>query len=192
MKSLVMAFFLMSVSIGNLFTAAVNFFIQNDDGTSKLAGADYYLFFSAAMLVTAVLGLRYETTPDQIRHLLANIRRMLHAHPKIDRNTVRVRYAGPGSSSRDVNIRIYVLTHDWNEFHAVREDVFLRIDDLVQESGVGYAFPSQTLYLTRDQMPDAERGAAAEAEVAAWRAANEMPYPRLSEKIMDELEGTLD
>ncbi len=57
---------------------------------------------------------------------------------------------------------------------------------------MGYAFPSQTLYLTRDQMPDAGRGAAAKAEVAAWRAANEMPYPRLSEKTMDELEGTLD
>ncbi|MDJ0683833.1 MAG: mechanosensitive ion channel family protein [Alphaproteobacteria bacterium] len=144
------------------------------------------------MLITATLGLRYETTPDQLRHLLANIRRMLHAHPKIDRETVRVRYAGPGASSRDVNLRIYALTRDWNEFHALREDVFLRIDDLVEASGVGYAFPSQTLYLTRDPAPDAERTAAAEAEVAAWREANQMPFPRLAERTMDDLEGTLD
>ena len=54
MKSLIMALFLMSVSIGNLFVSAVNFFIQNDDGSSKLMGADYYLFFSACMLVTAI------------------------------------------------------------------------------------------------------------------------------------------
>lgn len=53
MKSFVMALFLMSVSIGNLFTAGVNYFIQNPDGTSKLAGADYYLFFSTCMLTTA-------------------------------------------------------------------------------------------------------------------------------------------
>jgi POT family proton-dependent oligopeptide transporter len=55
MKSLVMGAFLMSVSIGNLFTAAVNFFIQNPDGSTKLDGASYYLFFAAAMAVTAVL-----------------------------------------------------------------------------------------------------------------------------------------
>ena len=54
MKSLVMAFFLLSVSLGNVFVSAVNFFIQNADGTSKLAGPDYYLFFAACMLVTSV------------------------------------------------------------------------------------------------------------------------------------------
>jgi len=64
MKSLIMAFFLMSVSLGNVFVSAVNFFIQNDDGTSKLTGPDYYLFFSACMLVTAIafipVALRYK------------------------------------------------------------------------------------------------------------------------------------
>lgn len=55
MKSLVMGAFLLSVSIGNLFTAAVNFFIQNPDHTSKLEGASYYLFFAASMAVTAIL-----------------------------------------------------------------------------------------------------------------------------------------
>lgn len=54
MKSFVMSFYLVSVAAGNLFTGAVNFFIQNPDGTSKLAGADYFWFFSVLMLVTAV------------------------------------------------------------------------------------------------------------------------------------------
>jgi len=55
MKSFVMAFFLLSVAAGNLFTSGVNFFIQNDDGSSKLAGADYYWFFTGLMLITAFL-----------------------------------------------------------------------------------------------------------------------------------------
>jgi POT family proton-dependent oligopeptide transporter len=55
MKSLVMGLFLFSVTLGNLFTAGVNQIIQNPDGTSKLAGADYYYFFSGTMLLTAVL-----------------------------------------------------------------------------------------------------------------------------------------
>ncbi len=55
MKSFVMAFFMLSISAGNLFTSAVNFIIENPDGTSRLAGADYFLFFTGLMFVTAVL-----------------------------------------------------------------------------------------------------------------------------------------
>jgi POT family proton-dependent oligopeptide transporter len=55
MKSLIMALFLMSVSLGNLFVTAVNFLIQNDDGTTKLNNVEYYLFFAGAMALSAVL-----------------------------------------------------------------------------------------------------------------------------------------
>jgi POT family proton-dependent oligopeptide transporter len=55
MKSLIMGLFLLSNAVGNGFTAAVNFFIENPDGTSKLPGASYYWFFTEAMLITAVL-----------------------------------------------------------------------------------------------------------------------------------------
>ena len=55
MKSLILGLFLMSVAIGNQFTALVNRFIRNEDGTSKLSEVDYYLFFAACMLVTAIV-----------------------------------------------------------------------------------------------------------------------------------------
>jgi proton-dependent oligopeptide transporter, POT family len=55
MKSLVMCLYLGSISLGNVFTAAVNFFIQNPDGTSKLPGATYFFFFAGIMLVAAVV-----------------------------------------------------------------------------------------------------------------------------------------
>ena len=55
MKSFVMAFFMMSVAVGNLFTSAVNFFIENEDGSSKLEGADYFWFFTLLMLMTSIV-----------------------------------------------------------------------------------------------------------------------------------------
>ena len=39
----------------NQFTAAVNFFIQNPDGTVKLHGTSYFMFFVWVMLGTAVV-----------------------------------------------------------------------------------------------------------------------------------------
>jgi POT family proton-dependent oligopeptide transporter len=55
MKSVVMSAFFLSVFVGNAFTAAVNFVIANPDGTSRLAGASYYWFFTAVMLATALV-----------------------------------------------------------------------------------------------------------------------------------------
>jgi POT family proton-dependent oligopeptide transporter len=54
MKSMIMALFLATNTAGNLFTAAVNHFIQNPDGSSKLTGANYYLFFAGLMFIAAI------------------------------------------------------------------------------------------------------------------------------------------
>ncbi len=69
MKSLVMGLYFSSVAIGNWFTARVNAFIRNVDGTSKLQGADYYLFFAAAMLATATLFIFYAMRFKEQRHI---------------------------------------------------------------------------------------------------------------------------
>jgi POT family proton-dependent oligopeptide transporter len=53
MKSLMLAAWFLSVVLGNAFTALVNLAIERPDGTSRLSGEGYYLFFAAAMLFTA-------------------------------------------------------------------------------------------------------------------------------------------
>ena len=144
------------------------------------------------MLITATIGLRYETENDQLRHVLVKFREMLHAHPKIDSDTVRVRFADFGQSSLDIGVRIFALTQDWNEFHAIREDVLLRMSEIVKNSGSGFAFPSQTLYMGRDDGLDGERGETAAKEVESWRRAGKLPFPRLTADRIEQLKDTLD
>ncbi len=55
LKSLIMAMNYLAISLGNGLAAAINFFIQNPDGTAKLTGASYYLFFAGLMFLTAVV-----------------------------------------------------------------------------------------------------------------------------------------
>ncbi len=55
MKSLIMAFYNLSISLGNAFTSGLNFFIQNDDGSTRLGAVEYHLFFAGLMLVTAIV-----------------------------------------------------------------------------------------------------------------------------------------
>jgi len=138
------------------------------------------------------IGLRYETTPDQLRHVLVEIRKMLYAHPKVHPDPARIRFVGFGAYSLDLEIFAYVLTTDYGEFLSVREDVYLRIMDIVAASGTGFAFPSQTTYFARDTGLDPERQRQAETEVQAWRARGELCLPDFPPEQIAALGGTLD
>ncbi len=144
------------------------------------------------MLISGVIGLRYETNEDQLRFVLVKVREMLHAHPKIDGKTIRVRFTDYGPSSLDIAMRVYAYTRDWNEFYAIKEDVFLRIKEIVEGSGTGFAFPSQTLYMAKDDGLNDELTSQANTEVAGWRDEGRLPFPRLSPARVGALRDTLD
>jgi MscS family membrane protein len=137
------------------------------------------------------LGLRYETTPDQLRHVLIRLRELLYAHPRIDPDPARVRFVGFGAYSLEVEIYAYVRTADYNEFLAVREDIYLRIMEVVTASGTGFAFPSQTLYRSARGV-DAERARLAEAEVQRWREQGTLLLPEFPPDRVNGLRDTLD
>jgi MscS family membrane protein len=142
--------------------------------------------------LSARLGLRYETTPDQLRHVLVEIRTMLYAHPRVHPDPARIRFVGFGDYSLDLEIFAYVLTADYSEFLAIREDIYLRIMDIVAASGTGFAFPSQTTYLARDSGLDQARARAAEAEVRAWRERGDLCLPEFPPERVAQVRGTLD
>lgn len=144
------------------------------------------------MLITSNICLRYETSSDQLRHVLAKIREMFHAHPKIESQSVRIRLSELGPSSLQINIRVYALTREWNEFFAIREDVFLRVKDIVYNSGARFALPAQALHVSRDGGDDEARSASAVSEVEAWRKSGKLPFPAPSPDRLRELEDTLD
>lgn len=144
------------------------------------------------ILLQTTVQLRYETTPDQLRWVLAEIRRMLLAHPEITEDPARARFAGFGEHSVDIEIFAYAATADWNRFLAVREDVFLRLIDIVDASGTGFAFPSMVNYLARDGGVDEERQARTEAIMAELRGRDALPFPEFDEQTRNELRDTLD
>jgi MscS family membrane protein len=108
-----------------------------------LSARDSFLFHP-------VVGLRYETTPIQMRSVMVGIRNLLNDHASVDSVSVRVRFVRLGASSLDVDIFAYVVTQDWNSFLEIQEELLLGIMDIVQKAGAGMAFPSQTLYLAAD------------------------------------------
>jgi MscS family membrane protein len=143
------------------------------------------------ILFNPVLAIRYETSGDQLRYLLAEIRRMLYEHPKIESDSASIRFANFDSSSLRLEIAGYVLTRDANEFAAIREDLLLRIMDIVEKSGSGFAFPSQTLYLSRESALDKEKTAAAEQQVDQWRDQHKLPFPDFAASEKSAFRGSI-
>lgn len=144
------------------------------------------------VLLRTTLQLRYETTADQLRFVLAELRRLLIGHPRIHPEPARVRFVGFGTHSLDIEVYAYGLTTDYSEYLAIREDVYLRIMQIVLQSGTGFAFPSQVNYLARDRGMDPDLTKQAEEAVAAWREESRLPFPNFTPEETRRLDAQLD
>ncbi len=117
------------------------------------------------------IGLLYETTNHQLRSILAGVRNLLDEHPSVDSASVRVRFIRFGVSSLDMEIFSYVFAPDWSGFLEVQEDLLFSIRDIVQQTGTGIAFPSQTVYLSQNTTDKATQACPIPAsDVRLWTA----------------------
>jgi MscS family membrane protein len=138
------------------------------------------------------LRLRYETTADQLRYILAGIRKMLAEHPKVEAASARIRFVRFGESSLDLEVFAYVLETEYEPYLHIQEDLLLRIIDMVEESGTGFAFPSQTTYLAEDAGVDGGKGRKAIETVRQWREQGKWPSPDFSPETISEIDSKIE
>jgi len=94
-----------------------------------------------------VLALVYETTADQMRTVITEVETMLKGEKRVGPESVAVFFLQLNTSSLDIQVLAQVLTTDGNEFNNIRQDLLLKIMDVVQRSGTSFAFPTQTVQL---------------------------------------------
>ena len=99
------------------------------------------------------LSLVYETTAEQMRAVLENLRARLESDPRVEKGTMRVRFVRLNSSSLDVEVFAYLLVPDYTTFLAVQEELLLMLLDVVEKVGTCLAFPSQTTYVAGESAP---------------------------------------
>jgi MscS family membrane protein len=138
------------------------------------------------------LHLRYETTADQLRYILAEIRKMLYKHSKVESPSARVRLIGFGSSSLDLEVFAYLLETEYVPFLHIQEDLLLRIMDIIEASGSSLAFPSQTTYLAGDSGLDAAKSQKAIETVRQWREQGKLPFPDFSSETIREIDSKIE
>jgi len=134
------------------------------------------------ILFRTTLGLIYATTAAQLELVIDDIKKHLHAHPKTYKDTIRVRLDSLGDSAINISIITWLETTDFNEYTALVEQLYLDLLKIVERAGTSFAFPSTTVYLTREAEPldttvAHAAAAAAEVEVESRRLRGDLWIP---------------
>jgi MscS family membrane protein len=91
------------------------------------------------------IGLRYDDA-TKVRPIVDDVRQMLLDHAEIDdRRTLIVNFDAFAPSSLDFFIYTFTRTSEWIEFHNVKQDVLLKVLDIIDAHGAEVAFPTSTL-----------------------------------------------
>ena len=98
------------------------------------------------------VGVRYDDA-RQVKAIVDAVRDMLERHPDIDTGqTLIVNLNAFGPSSLDFFIYCFTQTTNWVAFHGIKQDVMLKIIDIVDQHGAEIAFPTQTLHLAEAEL----------------------------------------
>ena len=93
------------------------------------------------------IGIRYRDA-DKMAGIVADVSAMLKAHADIDPSqTTIVNFDSFAPSSLDFFVYAYTRTTSWVRFHEVKQDVLLKINDIIAAHGAQIAFPTSTLHL---------------------------------------------
>ena len=93
------------------------------------------------------IGLRYSDVTNMDK-VVAEVEAMLRQHEAIDADkTMMVNFNKFGASSLDFFIYCFTRTTRWVEFHEVKQDVMLRIAEIIKANHAEVAFPTSTIHL---------------------------------------------
>ena len=82
---------------------------------------------------------------------------MLENHPEIDLGkTLIVNFNAFGPSSLDFFIYTFTKTTNWVHFHEIKQDVLLKVLEVIHAQGADVAFPTRSVQLLEPQLEEPE------------------------------------
>lgn len=106
--------------------------------------------------IKETIGIRYEDL-DKMAAIVSDVKAMLHSHPDIDATqTLIVNFDAFADSSLNFFVYTFTQTTNWMKFHEIKQDILLRIADIIARHGAEIAFPTRTVHV--DSLPVAPSG----------------------------------
>lgn len=93
------------------------------------------------------IGVRYQDA-DKLAIIVAQVKSMLESHEEIDTSrTLIVNFVSFGPSSLDFFVYTFTKTTVWVKYHEIKQDVLLKILEIVHANDADVAFPTTTVQL---------------------------------------------
>jgi MscS family membrane protein len=93
------------------------------------------------------IGVRYDDA-NKVRSIVQDVKSMLLKHEEIDQTqTMIVNFNQFAPSSLDFFIYTFTRTTKWIRYHEVKEDVLLKVMDIIAAHGAEVAFPTSTIHI---------------------------------------------
>ncbi len=103
--------------------------------------------------INETIGIRYEDA-DKMAAIVQAVKAMLEEHPEIDTTqTLIVNFNAFAPSSLDFFIYTFTRTTNWVFYHEVKQDVLLKVIQIIEQHGAEVAFPTSTIHLANGQIP---------------------------------------
>ncbi len=97
------------------------------------------------------IGVRYDDAAE-VGSIVNDVEKMLRNHEEIAQDqTLMVNFNAFAPSSLDFFIYTFTRTTNWAKYHQVKQDVLLRVVDIIEKHGAEIAFPTSTIHIASDQ-----------------------------------------
>jgi MscS family membrane protein len=117
------------------------------------------------ILCKQIVRLRYDLSPDHLRYALEQVREGIVQNTRIESSTARVRFSRFSEYAVEVEIYVYVLERNYNEFLGIQEEMMLQVLETLRRTGATIALPSQTTMVAQDAWVDPAKQKEAEAAI---------------------------
>lgn len=94
------------------------------------------------------IGVIYQTTYEQMKAIPEVLKSIVLEQEMAEFD--RAHFASYGDFSLDFEVVYYVLSSDFNVHMDVKQTIFMRIFEEFQKMGVEFAYPTQTIFLTKE------------------------------------------
>ena len=100
-----------------------------------------------------IIGLEYRTTIEQLKNIRNQIKKFIDTDESFANDGSSyfqigyVRIDNFSDSSIDMLVQCFANTTDWDKFIEIKEDLAMKIKEIVENEKADFAFPSQSIYI---------------------------------------------
>lgn len=100
--------------------------------------------------VSMKIGVTYSTKSSQILKIVNEIRDLLENHEGVNQEFMNIGFTDYLDSSLGITVYYFTNTTAWIEHTKIKEDINVKIMQIVEENGSSFAFPSRSLYFENE------------------------------------------